>query len=248
MSIALERMNSVVHFIKNSPKKLNRFNNIVKDLEMDDNPHLHNIVLRPLCPTRWVMRLPAVDAFLAHYASILEFMDELKNDRTEHANNKEWAESYLRGLETFQNYFCLRIVQAVLWKVHPIHVQCQSRHTTAGEVRNWVGTLALSLSAEAINCTNAAELYVAAKFSALDDLHLDLPALPRVERVHGARTRAATQDPVTEEQIKVFYTGLYLAVMNVCSNALTDRYSANDLGIVELLRKSYKTPKCQMQI
>ena len=74
---------------------------------MDDNPHLHNIVLRPLCPTRWVMRLPAVDAFLAHDASILEFMDELKNDRTEPAKNKEWAESYLRGLETFQNYFCL---------------------------------------------------------------------------------------------------------------------------------------------
>ncbi|KAI6648199.1 Zinc finger MYM-type protein 1-like [Oopsacas minuta] len=117
VSIGLERMNSVVHFIKNSPKKLNRFNNIVKDLEMDDNPHLDNIVLRPLCPTRWVMRLPTVDAFLAHYTSILEFMDELKNDRTEPAKNKEWAEGYPRSLETFQNYFCLRIVQAVLWKV-----------------------------------------------------------------------------------------------------------------------------------
>ena len=113
-----------VHFIKNSPKKLNRFNNIVKDLKMDDNPHLHNIVLRPLCPTRWVMRLPAVGAFLAHYASILEFMDELKNDRTEPAKNKEWAESYLRGLETFQNYFYLRIVQAVLWKVQSM---CNAR-------------------------------------------------------------------------------------------------------------------------
>ncbi|KAI6648138.1 Zinc finger MYM-type protein 1-like [Oopsacas minuta] len=100
VSIALESMNSVVHFIKNSPKKLNRFNNIVKDLEMDDDPHLDNIVLRPLCPKRWVMRLPTVDAFLAHYASILEFMDELKNDRTEPAK-KEWVEGYLRGLETF---------------------------------------------------------------------------------------------------------------------------------------------------
>ena len=65
-------------------------NNIVKDLEMDDNPHLHNIVLRPLCPTRWVMRLPAVDAFLAHYASILQLIDELKNDRTEPEERRNW--------------------------------------------------------------------------------------------------------------------------------------------------------------
>ena len=75
-------------------------------------------------------------------------MEELKDDRTEPAKNKESAEAYLRGLETFQNYFCLRVVQAVLRKVHPIHVLCQSRLATTGDVRSWVWTLALSLSAD----------------------------------------------------------------------------------------------------
>ena len=52
VSIALERMNYVVHFIKNSPKKLGRFNNIVQQLETGDIPHRHDNVLRPICPTR----------------------------------------------------------------------------------------------------------------------------------------------------------------------------------------------------
>ena len=38
--------------------------------------------------------------------------------------------------------------------------------------------------------------------SSLEYLHLDLPASRRVERACGARARAATQDAVTEEQIK----------------------------------------------
>ena len=85
---------------------------------------------------------------------------------------------------------------------------------------------------------NGKELYDAVKLSALNDLHLDLPTLSRVGRAHGARPRAATQATVTEEEIKKFHTGIYMEVMRVCAKALTDRYSANDLAIVELLRRS----------
>ena len=145
------------------------------------------------------MRLPAVDALLGHYSSILDFM-ELKDDCTEPAKNQECAEAYLRGLETFQNYYYLRVVQAVLRKVHSIDVLCQSRLATAGDVRSWVYTLALSLSAEATNPMNGKELYDAVKLSALDGLLLDLPTLSRVARAHGARPRAATQETVTEEE------------------------------------------------
>ena len=41
VSIALER-DSVVNFIKNSPKKIGRFNNIVQQQENYDIPHRHN--------------------------------------------------------------------------------------------------------------------------------------------------------------------------------------------------------------
>ena len=88
------------------------------------------------------------------------------------------------------------------------------------------------------NPMNGKELYDAVKLSALDDLHLDLPILSRVGRAHGARPRAATQVKVTEEEIKEFHTGIYMEVMRVGAKALTDRYSSNDLAIVELLHRS----------
>ena len=54
---ALEKMNAVVHFIKNSPKKWQKFQMIVEETNVNDN-HMNQKLLRPLCPTGWVMRLP----------------------------------------------------------------------------------------------------------------------------------------------------------------------------------------------
>ena len=105
-------MYAVVQLINNSPKKWDRFKSIVSadDLSFPRDNHM----LRPLCTTRWVMKLPAVDAFLVHYHEILEFLESIKEDYTEPANNREKADSFLRNLETFKNYFCLRAIQKVL--------------------------------------------------------------------------------------------------------------------------------------
>ena len=74
--------------------------------------------------------------------------------------------------------------------------------------------------------------------TALDDLHLNFLTLSRVERAHVARPRATTQATVTEGEIKEFHTCIYMEVMRVGAKTLTDRYSANDLAIMELLRSS----------
>ena len=84
VAIALERMHAVVQFIKNSPKKWDRFKSIVNSVSADDLSFpKDNHMLRPLCTTRWVMRLPAVDTFLVHYHEILEFLESIKEDYTE---------------------------------------------------------------------------------------------------------------------------------------------------------------------
>ena len=65
---------------------------------------------------------------------------------------------------------------------------CQSRKATTGDVKDWVNSIALSLSAEEGNLANAESLYDFVKLSALDTLQLDLPALPRANRAaRGAR-------------------------------------------------------------
>ena len=192
VALALVRMNAVVHFIRNSPKKLDKFKDMVAQVEVGEIA-LNNHNLRPLCPTRWVMRLPAVDSFLEHYASILEYLETLKEDATEPSENRATADSFLQNLETFLMYFSLRVVQKLLHIVHPIHTMCQGRRVTTGDVRRWVNTTTLSLSAEA-NMINANLLYDAMKKVTLKTLHLDMPALPRAKRARACLSTAATTE------------------------------------------------------
>ena len=123
VTLSLVRMNAVVHFIRNSPKKLDKFKDIVAQVEVGEIP-LNNHNLRTLCPTRWVMCLPAVNSFLEQYASILEFLETLKEDATEPAENRATADNFLQNLETSQMYFSLLVVQNLLQIVHPIHTMC----------------------------------------------------------------------------------------------------------------------------
>ena len=59
---------------------------------------------------------------------------------------------------------------------------CQEPKSTAGDVRGWVNTLALTLTAEGSNVENATALYHAVKHLTVEELQLDLPALPRIGR------------------------------------------------------------------
>ena len=133
----------------------------------------------------------------------------------------------LQNLETFQMYFCLRVVQKLLQVVHPIHKMCQGRKATAGDIKLWVNSLSLSLFAEGNNPANANALYDAVKIVTLETLNL--PALPRAKRAGGARGNPSAGDPVTEEHIKKFSEGIYTSVMNSGVRALTERYSRQDL-------------------
>ena len=58
-----------------------------------------------------------------------------------------------------------------------------------------------------------------------------MPALPRAKRARGCVSTAA----ITEEQIKAFYVDLYISVMETGSKVLTQRYSKQDLEIVDLV-------------
>ena len=69
--------------------------------------------------------------------------------------------------------------------VNPIHKISQSRKVTTGELKDWVNSLVVSLSAESVNLDNDQSLDDCVKLSALDTLQLDLPALPIENRVAG---------------------------------------------------------------
>ena len=97
----LEHMNAIVNFVRSSPKRLGIFKSVV----LKDPDYNSTMTIRPLCPTRWVMHLPALQVFLESYGSLLIFMEATKEDREQPRKTRSEAEKHLEKLSKAQLIF-----------------------------------------------------------------------------------------------------------------------------------------------
>ena len=72
-------------------------------------------------------------------------------------------------------YFVLCLLQRLFCIIHPIHVKCQLRHATTGEMNMWIQELANALSLKLYDFGK--ELLVKSKQQALS-LKINLPVIP----------------------------------------------------------------------
>ena len=78
----------------------------------------------------------------------MNFMEEMSGDLEVSGTVRSAAFVHLLNLEKFKMYFVLRLLQRLFCIIHPIHVKCQSRHATTGELNMWIQQLANALSLE----------------------------------------------------------------------------------------------------
>ena len=104
--------------------------------------------LRPLCNTRWILQKDCIDAFLINYSNLMNFMEEMSEDLEVSGTVRLAAFAHLLNLEKFEMYFVCCLLQRLFCIIHPIHVKCQSRHSTTGELNMWIQELANALSLE----------------------------------------------------------------------------------------------------
>ena len=78
----------------------------------------------------------------------MNFMEEMSGDLEVSGTVRSAAFVHLLNLEKFEMYFVLRLLQRLFCIIHPIHVKCQSRHATTGELNMWIQQLANALSLE----------------------------------------------------------------------------------------------------
>ena len=165
---ALEILNGVVRYIRKSPKRLSSFTNVKHD----------ESTLRPLAPTRRVMRAPALDILLRNYDSLLSWLEEMQTDRSNTSKAKLKAQDHLRNLELFTTYFCLRVLQKIFGTAHSVHEKIQTRSFTVGEVRKAVDTLVSIYLCEYSSKEKIMHFYEEVRISA-SSLMIDIPSLPR---------------------------------------------------------------------
>lgn len=71
---------------------------IFKSFVLKDPDNNSTMTIRPLCLTRWVIRLPALEAFLEKYGSLLNFMEATKEDIGQPRKTRSEAEIHLDTL------------------------------------------------------------------------------------------------------------------------------------------------------
>ena len=78
----------------------------------------------------------------------MNFMEEINNDTSVFAAVRSSFFSHLLNLEKFDFYFILRLLQRLFGIIYPIHVKCQSRQATTGDLNDWIQELASALTTD----------------------------------------------------------------------------------------------------
>ncbi len=94
---AIDLVSEIVKLIKYFPKRKQLFS---EKLLGSDSP---NIGVKPLCPTRWTLRMEAINAILTQYEVIMDTMEEVHN--TTHDEFGLKASGILASLEKFETHF-----------------------------------------------------------------------------------------------------------------------------------------------
>ncbi|XP_078493200.1 zinc finger MYM-type protein 1-like [Ciona intestinalis] len=218
---AMSCLNKVVVYIRDSPKRWDSFNTLLASHE-----EVSGCNIRPLCATRWVLKLQSVDAFLHTYEVILDFMQTAHSEKSNSASMRSTAFSLLRKLEDFTLYFSLRLLQVLFKAVDPVHRNIQSKTITIGEVLTQVSSLANFLASNAsFIASNAKNDDSVAHFTSCKEfaskLHLNFACVPRGVRV-------SAED---------YFCGLYTGLFQTASESILIRFQAKSLQMAENLRR-----------
>ena len=123
-------------YVKDSAKRKVHFDQIRVANSEDGKIGSSNV--RPICPTRWILRYPAVNAILENYEDLLDFLSTS-------SNNENKAQGYVRELQRFEVYFGVRILHRIFGQVHPIYNAIKSESMSLGECSSIVTALTAAL-------------------------------------------------------------------------------------------------------
>lgn len=81
----MDFISQLTQLIKLSPKKLNLFESVRKQVVINDSEATLSPSLRPLCPTRWTVRHSAIDSILKNYQSLKSTLEAVQLGHDEYA-------------------------------------------------------------------------------------------------------------------------------------------------------------------
>ena len=193
MMRCIDIIQSVTVHVKSSPRRFASFTEFENGLE----DYVETEKLRKLCPTRWVMRMPAVRAIFQNYAHLLDwFPQQISEGKRE---DKQAALIHINNLSDFSVYFSLNTLMRLFEVVHPIHKWVQGVNIAISENRNSFASLAKLQHLEAVG-----EFYHQCEATS-EEIDLETPTVPRGLNNSERHRMGGTIVPVTESDIETYF-------------------------------------------
>ncbi|KAF0288044.1 Zinc finger MYM-type protein 1 [Amphibalanus amphitrite] len=172
--------------------------------------------LRPLCPTRWTVRLQAVDAALDRYDEVLSTVEELGAGSTHVAARAAGLHAQLRKKSTL---LALHMARVVLAPLDRLNRAAQGSRCTVSQLMSSVRLTKELLQAERDNADHT----IQGLLRKVEASSCDAPmTLPRQKRV-PARFAGAGEQHHAEDLPQYLREQLLLAIDSVCTQ-LSDRF------------------------
>jgi len=231
---ALNLIRFVSNTILDSSKRKNIFSGIVLSTNLDEEndyktENIPGII--PFCPTRWTVRVKAVNRFIENYESVLLTVQEILKDSNSISKDRRAA---LRGYETklwkFETVFALESLSLILGPCEQLAKALQNISYTAIGAKHsselLIKTLTSLRNDDVFNDTWNKTKQLAVH------LNLTMPKNPRVCKPPAKLEYSTTRTPPANIDKKVALRKEFFALIDCLLNELNERFTQSGLDKV----------------
>ncbi len=186
------------------------------------------ITLKPLCPTRWTVRTPAIDAILGQYEAVLAALEEMaSSDTASRANGLH--ERFQKGTTVLG----LFLAKEVMMGLEGLNTSLQGRGKTVGGMLSAVACVKKHFQSQ-----RTEEAFITVYTSATDLVtSLDIEPIKMPHLRKPQRRHAGPAEPYVPSTDQEYYRVQFFQVLDIVTTQLTKRFEQEGLQHLVKLEK-----------
>lgn len=215
---ALQVVNELGVLFAQSIITRNKFKDVTTTSEEGAEPGpstFHQI--RPLCPTRWLVRVKAIEAVVLQYSSVLKCLDELAKPGSPLIVRATGLRTQLRDPTTF---LLLNMALRVFQPLERLNRSLQSRHETVSGMIKSVSTTVSEI--KALRTEEEFDVLLEATVTNQENCNIETFKIPRQRKPPARFTGRAASTVATT--ITEHYRPIYFSLLDEASTKLEDRF------------------------
>lgn len=226
---ALQTTNDIGVLLQSSPKRKALFTNICQD----EVPGV-NSSPRPLCPTRWTVRVRSISGILKSYSSVIEFLDQLDSDSDTTLGSK--AKGLREQLEKGSMYLALLICCKIFQVTEKLSFLLQKPTLSVSAARESVQLVIVNL--RSMRTEESFEQVWSQMSNDIDKYDLVEPQLPRVRKVPKKLEQTATPSTSHKwDSPKDMLRATYFAGLDGITGEIEERFNQPGFAAYDNLEK-----------